>query len=98
VSDRVPGPVPSELDKRAPGRLSPRECIAEARDALSSAYGCGGTAESWPFLMAAADWQRRAIEQLAPPEAWCKDNDCQWRHSRHYHSGGYVHAPGQAIW
>jgi hypothetical protein len=89
---------PESLDKRAPGRLSPRECIGEARDALNKAYGCGGTRECWPFIMAAADWQRRAIEQLAPREVWCKDDGCQWRQSRHYHADGWVHAPGQMIW
>lgn len=101
MGDDQAAPLPAAddgLDKRAPGRLSPRECIGAARDALSNAYGCGGTAASWPFIMAALDWQRRAIEQLAPLETWCRKPDCPWRHSRHYHADGWVHAPGQAIW
>lgn len=54
----------AELDNQAPGRVSPRECIRAARDALNKAYGCGGKRECWPFIMEALDWQRRAVEQL----------------------------------
>jgi hypothetical protein len=90
---------PDPLDVVTPGRMSPRECIGAARDALNRAYATGQTvAETWHHVMAAVDWQRRALEQLAPKEAWCKDQECPWKHSRHYHEGGRVHAPGQAIW
>ena len=55
----------SDLDQITPGRVSPRECVRAARDALTKAYGAGGGQELWPFYLEAVDWLRRAAEQLA---------------------------------
>lgn len=55
-------------DKTAPDRLPPRECIANARDALNRAYSHPGISDgrhALPFITEAVDWQRRALEQMA---------------------------------
>lgn len=51
---------------QGPGRVSPQECVKTARDALSKAYG--STEPPWQFISEALDWQRRAVEQMLPPE------------------------------
>jgi hypothetical protein len=65
----------ADLDGYTPGRVTPRECIRAARDALNKAYGCGGSRECWPFIMEAIDWQRRAVEQLADTASIPKRQD-----------------------
>lgn len=55
-------------DRTAPNRLPPRECVGNARTALDRAYGLTGPAP-YPLLIEAVDWLRRALEQMAPPEA-----------------------------
>lgn len=52
------------LDPREYGRVSPRECIRAARDALNRAYGYSDP--PWPLIAEAVDWQRRALEQMTP--------------------------------
>lgn len=51
-----------------PGRLTPRECIRNARDALNRAYshpGITDASHALVFIAEAVDWQRRALEQMA---------------------------------
>lgn len=55
-------------EKTAPDRLPPRECIANARDALNRAYGYEDRV-SMPLLLEAVDWLRRGLEQMAPEQA-----------------------------
>jgi hypothetical protein len=55
----------------APGRQSPRDCIAAARDALNRAYSHPGISDgrhALIFIAEAIDWQRRALEQMAPAD------------------------------
>lgn len=66
-ADQSRGKIPW-AEKTAPGRLPPRECIRNARDALNSAYGHEDRV-SMPLLLEAVDWLRRGLEQMAPEEA-----------------------------
>lgn len=52
----------------APNRVPPRECIRAARDALNKMYSAtdGPLEKLWMFMAEALDWQRRALEQIAP--------------------------------
>lgn len=59
MSDQIPW-----REKTAPDRVRPRECVANARDALNRAYGHDRAAI--PILIEAVDWLRRALEQMAP--------------------------------
>lgn len=52
--------------KTAPNRVRPRECVANARDALNRAYGYDRAAI--PLLIEAVDWLRRALEQMVPED------------------------------
>ena len=50
-----------------PNRVPPRECIANARDALNRAYSHPGISDgrhALGFIAEAVDWQRRALEQM----------------------------------
>lgn len=51
------------FDIRNPERITPRECIGNAREALNKAYGWIGK-DPLPLIMEAVDWQRRALEQM----------------------------------
>lgn len=58
------------IDISVPGRVPPRECIRAARDALNKMYSTEGPVEKlWMFMAEALDWQRRALEQIAEPDA-----------------------------
>src|ERR1700758_3541222 len=52
----------------AANRVPPRECIRAARDALDKMYSAtdGPLDKLWTFMAEALDWQRRALEQIAP--------------------------------
>lgn len=50
-----------------PDRVSPKECIRAARDALNRAYG--QSEAPWSLIAEAVDWQRRALEQMTGLEA-----------------------------
>lgn len=52
-------------------RVPPRDCIRAARDELNKAYSHPGVTDARyaiPFIAAAVDWQRRALEQMADAE------------------------------
>lgn len=58
-------------DAAMPGHSSPRECIRAARDALNKAYSHPGISDgrhALGFIAEAVDWQRRALEQMAPAD------------------------------
>lgn len=67
MADSSPSSIPW-AERTAPDRLPPRECVANARDALNRAYGIGDRA-AVPLLIEAVDWLRRGLEQMAPEEA-----------------------------
>lgn len=46
------------------GRVPPRICVQNARDALNQAYGQSDPARAVHFMVTALDWQRRALEQM----------------------------------
>lgn len=48
----------------APDRVPPRDCIANARDALNRAYAAPHGKASLRQVMDAVDWLRRALEQM----------------------------------
>lgn len=55
-----------------PGRVPPRQCFMNARDALNRAFSYTGKYPGdapYPFLTEALDWQRRGLEQLAQRQA-----------------------------
>lgn len=52
-------------DGAAPNRVSPRECIRNARDDTSRAYGRTRPEHAVIDLRHAVDWLRRALEQMA---------------------------------
>lgn len=63
-------PSPHDLipwdEKPGRGRVRPRECVWNAKDALDKAYRYGEA--PIPLLIEAVDWLRRAMEQMVPPE------------------------------
>jgi hypothetical protein len=58
-------------DPIGPDRVAPRECIANARDALNRAYSHPGISDgrhALTFITEALDWMRRGVEQMAASE------------------------------
>lgn len=51
---------------QGPDRVSPQECIRNARDALNRAYAC--SIAPWPMIAEAVDWQRLVVEQMLPQD------------------------------
>lgn len=47
------------------GRVSPRDCIAAARDQLNQAYGRTDRRLVTEDCLGALDWLRRGLEQMA---------------------------------
>ena len=54
-------------ERTEPNRISPRECVANARNALNRAYDHKERAQI-PVLIESLDWLRRALEQMVPKE------------------------------
>lgn len=67
MTPRENAPYVPWADATESGRVAPRECIANARDALNRAYSHPGITDgghALPFIAEALDWQRRALEQM----------------------------------
>ena len=53
---------------QGPGRISPRQCVANARDDITQAYSQTEYNKAVHHLRGGLDWLRRALEQMAPPD------------------------------
>jgi hypothetical protein len=69
VADGPTSPAPDENTDwfrfGGEGRVSPRDCIAAARDDLNRAYGRTDRRVIEADLLSALDWMRRGLEQMA---------------------------------